>query len=170
MSPRAKASIAALVIVATNWHWHYSEQGPTSGHSMDAEGAGIVCLICIIALYVQALYLYHLIRDLLHAQVKIPRSEKLASWLPVLLLLPVFYSHISYSESFTAEGKVTISRGYGSESEGVAMSLFLIASTFLMANQVYRNLQRLAPKEIASGKAGWAFCEEKSAHAASSKG
>ncbi len=141
MNTRAKASIIATVLVASNWHWSSSTKTPNSSTWIHLDGATIATAVCSIALVVSLVRLKRILRAVLDKPVRIPKSRRLFSWDPVLILFLLLCFSFNRVETTTpaADTVTTISRGYGCEA---SVPLFFIAAAMLLTFQAHRELRR----------------------------
>lgn len=140
MNSEGKASMIALVLLVTNWHWSRTIQRPNITSSIHADGPTVTFLLCSIALVILLLGLYRLLRALLDGPVRISRAVRLASWRPVLLLVPLLFNFSSSHTTTTADTTTIVSLGYGCEA---STPLFVVSAAMLIVFQSVSELLRI---------------------------
>jgi hypothetical protein len=141
MNVNVLCSAFAIAVVAVNWY--STTITTTAAHTtrIELDGAGLVVVCCIIALFFLTRSIYKRIRICLEEGIRISSSVRLLHLWPCLLLLPLLvHSSSSYTDNGPGGAIITHIRGFGSDQS--AEALFLAALT-------------IAAWQFSSGLSGW---------------
>lgn len=133
-----KCALFATAAVVLNWHYTKTSVHEGTTISWNIDGAALISLFCIVALFFLGRRVYRQIRLLLETGTRVSSGIRFIDWgsCAILLLLLIRIGG-SYGITNTQGWNVSVGYGYGSDASFLAM---ILAAATIVAYQIHAGL------------------------------